>query len=285
MPGRLAMPWLIYCTASKRVISCSCRKNAAWLSRSAKIATSTLAPVTSSRPEDCTCTTARWITRWKPVVGWASVEPLTNRPTSSLSRYSVMRARNPSRSTEHARITAEASRSSSSDNSRCSSVAYSCGDRWHVRWRDVAPLPDSERMRARARLLLFHGALQRMLVLAREVHHLCNLGLCDLVGIDAADAHPLLVHVQHNPGCFFPPLVEEALQYEHDELHRRIVVVKQKHLVEARLLGLRPRLGDKTGLTFLVASRAVLAGHTHENPCRPSHPYKILPTACPHLNA
>ena len=26
MPGRLAMPWLMYWTASKRVISCSCRK-------------------------------------------------------------------------------------------------------------------------------------------------------------------------------------------------------------------------------------------------------------------
>ena len=85
------MPWLMYCTASKRVISCSCRKKAAWLSRSAKMATSTLAPVTSSRPEDCTCTTARWITRWKPVVGCASLEPLTNREASSLSRYSVMR--------------------------------------------------------------------------------------------------------------------------------------------------------------------------------------------------
>jgi molybdopterin converting factor small subunit len=35
-------------------------------SRSAKIATSTLAPVTSSRPEDWTWITARWITRWKP---------------------------------------------------------------------------------------------------------------------------------------------------------------------------------------------------------------------------
>ena len=77
MPGRLAMPWEIYCTASKRVISCSCRKKAAWLSRSAKMATSTLAPVTSSRPDDCTCTTARCTTRWKPVVGWASVEPFT----------------------------------------------------------------------------------------------------------------------------------------------------------------------------------------------------------------
>ena len=89
------------------------------------MATSTLAPVTSSRPEDCTCTTARWITRWKPVVGCASLEPLTNSEASSLSRNSVMRALSSSMSTEQAFITAEASRSSSSDSSRCSSVAYS----------------------------------------------------------------------------------------------------------------------------------------------------------------
>jgi hypothetical protein len=125
MPGRLAMPWLMYCTASKRVISCSCRKKAAWLSRSAKMATSTLAPVTSSRPEDCTCTTARWMTRWKPVVGCASVEPLANSEVSSLSMYSMMRARRPSTSTEQARMTAAASRSSRRDSRRCSSVAYS----------------------------------------------------------------------------------------------------------------------------------------------------------------
>jgi hypothetical protein len=36
------------------------------------MATSTLAPVTSSRPEDWTWITARWITRWKPAVGLAS---------------------------------------------------------------------------------------------------------------------------------------------------------------------------------------------------------------------
>ena len=34
------------------------------------MATSTLAPVTSSRPEDWTWITARWITRWNPAVGF-----------------------------------------------------------------------------------------------------------------------------------------------------------------------------------------------------------------------
>jgi hypothetical protein len=32
-----------------------------------------LAPVTSFLPEDCTCRIARWITRWKPSVGWVSI--------------------------------------------------------------------------------------------------------------------------------------------------------------------------------------------------------------------
>ena len=45
---------------------------AAALLRSAKIATSTFAPVTSSRPDDWTWMTARWITRWKPDVGFES---------------------------------------------------------------------------------------------------------------------------------------------------------------------------------------------------------------------
>ena len=39
------------------------------------MATSTLAPVTSSRPEDWTWITARWITRWKPAVGLESWRP------------------------------------------------------------------------------------------------------------------------------------------------------------------------------------------------------------------
>ena len=66
------MPWEMKLTASSRVMSCCSRKYAAWLSRSAKIATSTLAPVTSSLPDDWTWMTARWITRWKAAVGRAS---------------------------------------------------------------------------------------------------------------------------------------------------------------------------------------------------------------------
>src|SRR4028119_1779860 len=93
-------------------MSCCCRKYAAWLSRSAKIATSTFAPVTSSRPEDCTWITARWITRWNPAVGFESWRPSATRLASSVSTYSTRLRRRTSRSTLQARMTAAAAWSS-----------------------------------------------------------------------------------------------------------------------------------------------------------------------------
>ena len=47
---------------------------------------------------------------------------------------------------------------------------------------------------------LFERALQRVLVLPREIHHLMDLGLGDLARKDPAYAHALLVNMQHHPG-------------------------------------------------------------------------------------
>ena len=60
---------------------------------------------------------------------------------------------------------------------------------------------------------------------------------------------PLLVHVQHDLHRLGLGAVEDALQHEHDELHRRVVVVVQQHLVERRLLELLlgPGPGDDVG--------------------------------------
>src|SRR6478672_4589359 len=253
-------------------MSCSCRKYAAWLSRSAKIATSTLAPVTSSRPDDCTWMTARWITRWKPAVGFESSAPSVIRFSSSDSRYAVRLRRSLSRSTLQARITAEASESSISASSRCSSVAYSwcrslasasarCSDcsrlrenvgiRFPFAFVSTAPAPDS---------LLFHHALQRMLMFAGEVHDLRHLGLRHLVGIDPAFADAVVMHVQHNARRRLVILAEETFQHVHDELHRRVVVVEDQHPVHARPLGLRLGLGDDRGAgpAWLVAALALV---------------------------
>src|SRR5918997_2873080 len=196
-------------------MSCSCRKYAAWLSRSAKMATSTLAPVTSSRPDDWTWITARWITRWKPAVGFESARPSNTRLASSVSTYSTRLRRRRSRSTLQARITAAASWSSTSASSRCSRVAYSCRR---------SPASASARCKACSRLreklgkmglwslFLFHNALQLVLVLAGEVHHLGNFGLGDLVGEDTALADAVLVDVQHDPRSVLSILVEKTFE-------------------------------------------------------------------------
>jgi hypothetical protein len=44
-------------------------------------------------------------------------------------------------------------------------------------------------------LFLLNRALQRVLVLPREIHHLGYLGLGDFIGIDAADADAATVNV------------------------------------------------------------------------------------------
>src|ERR687887_2167878 len=49
-------------------------------------------------------------------------------------------------------------------------------------------------------LLLFHHALQGVLVLAREIHHLRHLGLGDLVGEHAALPDSMMMDVEHDLG-------------------------------------------------------------------------------------
>ena len=46
--------------------------------------------------------------------------------------------------------------------------------------------------------LLFHDALQRMLMFAGKVHHLRHFGLGHLIGEDAAFADAVLMHVHHD---------------------------------------------------------------------------------------
>ena len=60
--------------------------------------------------------------------------------------------------------------------------------------------------------------MQRVLILAGEVHHLSHLGLRHLVGIDPAYADAAPVHVQHDPGRLLAGLREEALEDVNDEL-------------------------------------------------------------------
>jgi len=85
----------------------------------------------------------------------------------------------------------------------------------------------------------FHHALERMLVFARKVHHLCDFCFGNLVGEYAALADAVMMHVQHDLRSRLAVLVEKALQHMNHEFHRRVVVVEDQHTIEVRLLGLR----------------------------------------------
>src|SRR5690606_37860868 len=175
---------------------------------SPKMATSTFAPVTSFLPTPCTCSTARWITRWKPLVGWVSILLFGgNTGTFSLRKLRRFR-RSSSMLPPHARSTRDALGLSSSAISRCSTVMNSCRLSravWKAAFRENSSSCDSidstsgpGPIRGSPLLLGFQGALQRMLVLLGVRKHLSDLRLRDLPRVDPAHPDSLLMHVQHD---------------------------------------------------------------------------------------
>ena len=126
----LRTPWLMKFTTSKRVTPCCCRKYTACESFSPKMATKTLAPVTSFLPfeVDCTCMIARWITRWNPSVGCVSTSSLPG-TTGVLSLMKFFSwERNSAILTAQALSTSTAVALSSNAANKCSTVMNSCRD-------------------------------------------------------------------------------------------------------------------------------------------------------------
>src|SRR5262249_40265613 len=103
-----------------------------------------------------------------------------------------------------------------------------------------------------------------MLMFARKVHDLRDLGFRDLVRINAAFADPVMMDMQHYSRGSFVVLAKEALQNMHDELHRGIVVIKNKNPVHVRALGLRLCLGNDRSAwpALLVPALAIVVRHT-----------------------
>src|SRR5690242_3444142 len=84
------------------------------------------------------------------------------------------------------------------------------------------------------RLQLFHRAKQWVLVDARELVDLRYLAFRHFTAEHATNALAPGVHVQHHLRCTFTRHVEKRLQHHNHELHRRVVVVQQYHLVKRR---------------------------------------------------
>src|SRR6185369_15217828 len=229
---------------------CCCRKYTACESFSPKIATSTLAPVTSFFPEDCTCRMARWMTRWKPSVGCVSTSRSAAMRGVCSAMCCVRFLRSSSMLAPHARSTSAAVGLSSSASRRCSTVMNS----WrfwrastNAMWRltssswaiicclssclPLTPFPPP------SSLSLFHHTLQRVLMLP---------GVC-------RD----LMHLQHHLRGPFPAHAEELLQHHHHELHGGVVVVQQHDLEHRRRLQLAP-LGLQYGVVLVLRHAATL---------------------------
>ena len=104
--------------------------------------------------------------------------------------------------------------------------------------------------------LFFHDALQRMLMLAREIHHLGDFRLRDLVGINPAFPDAVMVNMQHNAGRLFAVFLEEVLHNVNDELHRSVVIVQQQHSIEIWPLGYCFGTGDcnRSGVATVITA-------------------------------
>ncbi len=65
---------------------------------------------------------------------------------------------------------------------------------------------------------------------AGEFNHLRHFCFRHFVGENSADTHTMAVDLEHDLHGLVAALVEETFQDMNDELHRREVVVEQKHL-------------------------------------------------------
>lgn len=75
-----------------------------------------------------------------------------------------------------------------------------------------------------------------MLVLPGKRHDLFHFCRSDVLREDAAYTHAFSVHLEHHPRCPFAVHSKKFLQHDYDEIHRREVVVEQKHFVQRRWL-------------------------------------------------
>src|SRR6188474_2935235 len=191
---------------------------------------------------------ARWMTRWKPSVGWVSTSRSAAMRGVCSAMCCVRFLRSSSMLAPQARSTSAAVGLSSRASSRCSTVMNSWRF-WRASTNAMCRLTSSS-WAIISRFL--HHALQRMLVLARIGRDLLNLGGGDVARIHAADSHAFAMDFQHHLGCPLPGHREELLQHQHHELHRRVVVVEQQNLVHRRKFYLR---------LFCLEYRVVLVLH------------------------
>jgi hypothetical protein len=116
--------------------------------------------------------------------------------------------------------------------------------------------------------ILFHSALQRVLMATGGVDHLSHLGLSDFESEDAADTHAVLVNMQHYTCRVFTRLIEKPLKNVDHELHGRVVVVQEENPIEGRLLRFRLDLGDDRRAHPISCIAGLALSHPNRSPLR-----------------
>src|SRR6187397_1629840 len=227
-------------TTSRRVTSARFKRCTAWLCFSLKMAMSTFATPTSFLPDDCTWNTARCRTRWKPSVGCTS-------RSSSLGSRGVVRSRcSLSESLRRARSAPQARRISRTfgvsrmDSNRCSTVRNS--------WRASRALAKAsfkqnssscDNTFATSRPLdhpesqssLLERAHQGMMMVTGVGSNQGNFGFRYFICEHTTDAFALGMYLEHDACRSHTVHTEELLQDIDDELHGRVIVVEQHHLI------------------------------------------------------
>ncbi len=82
--------------------------------------------------------------------------------------------------------------------------------------------------------------------------------------------------LEHDPRRVLDAHRKEALEHQHDELHRRIVVVEHQHLVVGRLLGSRASARRDSGLDLVEAVVAVVGARRHHCPTHADRTHRFL---------
>jgi hypothetical protein len=103
---------------------------------------------------------------------------------------------------------------------------------------------------------LFHGALQWVLVLARQAFNQSNLGLGDFVRVNTGDADAFAMDVEHDLNGLGGFLVKNVLENLHDKFFGGVIVVMQQDFVERWSFELLLGLGDNLMLEFFPSAHA-----------------------------
>lgn len=96
-----------------------------------------------------------------------------------------------------------------------------------------------------------------MLLCPRKIHHLRHFCFGDFITEYAANAHTLLMDVEHDSRGIFHAHPKKPLQTEDDEFHRCIIVIEHEDFVRRGLF--RPRACSRRNAYASAAAIVILS--------------------------